>query len=73
VKAVVAEATKSPRNWKLAISVVDTHGELVYFYKMDNTQHGIGGDLAEQGADSARLRRPTQIFNNCDASPCRRL
>ena len=38
VKAVVAEATKSPRNWKLAISVVDTHGELVYFYKMDNTQ-----------------------------------
>ena len=40
VKAVVAEATKSPRNWKLAISVVDTHGELVYFYKMDNTQQG---------------------------------
>ena len=37
VKLVLAEATKSPRNWKLAISVVDTHGELVYFYKMDNT------------------------------------
>jgi len=40
VKAIVAEATKSPRNWKFAISVVDTHGELVYFYKMDSTQQG---------------------------------
>jgi uncharacterized protein GlcG (DUF336 family) len=53
VKAVLAEATKSPRNWKLAISVVDTPGELAYFYKMDSTQHGsvtISQNKAHLGA-----------------------
>ncbi len=38
VAAAVAEAKKSPRNWKLAIAVVDPSGALVYFYKMDRTQ-----------------------------------
>ena len=64
VKAVVAEATKSPRNWKLAISVVDTHGELVYFYKMDNTQVGSVTISQNKARTAARYRRPTQIFNN---------
>lgn len=69
VKAVVAEASKSPRNWKLAISVVDTHGELVYFYKMDNTQHGSVTISQNKARTSARLRRPTQIFNNVMQTP----
>ena len=69
VKAVVAEATKSPRNWKLAISVVDTHGDLVYFYKMDNTQHGSVTISQNKARTSARLRRPTQIFNNVMQTP----
>ena len=38
VAAAVAEAKKSPRNWKLAISVVDPNGDLFYFYRMDQTQ-----------------------------------
>ena len=69
VKAIVAEATKSPRNWKLAISVVDTHGELVYFYKMDNTQHGSVTISQNKARTSARLRRPTQIFNTAMQTP----
>ena len=73
VKAVVAEATKSPRNWKLAISVVDTHGELVYFYKMDNTQVGIGDDLAEQGPYCGALSPPDADLQQRDADFCRRL
>ena len=73
VKAVVAEATKSPRNWKLAISVVDTHGELVYFYKMDNTQHGVGDDLAEQGPHGGALSPPDADLQQRDANSCRRL
>jgi glc operon protein GlcG len=64
VKAVLAEATKSPRNWKLAISVVDTHGELVYFHKMDNTQMGSVTISQNKARTAARFRRPTQIFNN---------
>ena len=69
MKAIVAEATKSPRNWKLAISVADTHGELVYFYKMDNTQHGSVTISQNKARTSARLRRPTQIFNTVMQNP----
>jgi uncharacterized protein GlcG (DUF336 family) len=69
VKAIVAEATKSPRNWKLAISVVDTHGELVYFYKMDNTQYGSVTISQNKARTAARYRRPTQIFNNVMQTP----
>ena len=69
VKAIVAEATKSPRNWKFAISVVDTHGELVYFYKMDNTQQGSVVISQNKARTAARYRRPTQIFNNAMQTP----
>ena len=64
VKLVLAEATKSPRNWKLAISVVDTHGELVYLYKMDNTQMGSVTISQNKARTAARFRRPSQIFSN---------
>ena len=53
-KVVMAEARKGARDWKLAITVVDTHGELVYFYKMDDTQQA-SDDLAEQGAHRSAL------------------
>ena len=69
VKAVVAEATKSPRNWKLAITVVDPHGELVYFYKMDNTQMASVTISQNKARSAARFRRPTQIFSNVMQTP----
>jgi glc operon protein GlcG len=69
VKLVVAEATKSPRNWKLAISVVDPHGELVYFYKMDNTQLASVTISHNKARTAARLRRPTQLFSNVMQTP----
>jgi glc operon protein GlcG len=69
VKAVVAEATKSPRNWKLAITVVDTHGELVYFYKMDNTQMASVTISQNKARTAVRFRRPTQIFSNLMQTP----
>ena len=40
VQGVRAAARSGARDWKLAIAVVDPHGELVYFYKMDDTQFG---------------------------------
>ncbi|MBI4275511.1 MAG: heme-binding protein [Rhizobiales bacterium] len=69
VKAVVAEAKKSPRNWKLAISVVDTSGDLVYFYKMDGTQ--VASVTISQGKarTAARYRRPSQVFFNVMQTP----
>jgi glc operon protein GlcG len=64
VAAAVAEARKSPRNWKLAISVVDTNGDLVYFYKMDQTQIASVGISLGKARTAARYRRPSEIFFN---------
>jgi glc operon protein GlcG len=62
VRAVIAEAQRGARNWKLAIAVVDPSGDLVYFYKMDQTQHASPGIAVGKARTSARLRRPTQVF-----------
>jgi len=62
VAATVAEASRSPRNWKLAIAVVDTNGDLVYFYRMDQTQHASVQIAIDKARTSARFRRPTQAF-----------
>ena len=60
--AAVAEARKN--SWNLAIAVADTHGELVYFEKMDGTQMG-SVDVAQQKARSAaRYKRPTKAFQD---------
>jgi glc operon protein GlcG len=69
VKAVVAEAKKSPRNWKLAIAVVDTSGDLVYFYKMDGTQHGSVTIAQGKARTAARYRRPSEVFFTAMQNP----
>jgi uncharacterized protein GlcG (DUF336 family) len=62
VNAVIAEATRSPRAWKLAIAVVDPNGELVYFHKMDQTRVASIDIAIGKARTSARYRRPTQAF-----------
>jgi uncharacterized protein GlcG (DUF336 family) len=62
VQAVIAEARRAPRNWKLAIAVVDPNGDLVYFYKMDGTQIASTQVAVGKARTSARFRRPTQVF-----------
>jgi uncharacterized protein GlcG (DUF336 family) len=69
VAAVVAEARRGARNWKLAIAVVDPHGELVYFYKMDDTQHGSVGVSQGKARTAARFRRATQVFFDLMQTP----
>jgi uncharacterized protein GlcG (DUF336 family) len=58
--AAIAEAKKPPRTWKLAVAVVDPNGDLVYFYKMDDTQLGSIDIAINKARTSARLRRPTE-------------
>ena len=62
VAAVEAEAVK--HRWKMAISVVDTHGELVHFARMDGTQ--IGSVDVSQGKawTAARFRRESRALYN---------
>jgi glc operon protein GlcG len=69
VDAAVAEARKSPRNWKLAIAVVDPNGDLVYFYKMDQTQVASVAIAQNKARTAARYRRPTEAFFNVMQTP----
>jgi glc operon protein GlcG len=69
VAVAVEEAKKSPRNWKLAISVVDPNGDLVYFYKMDQTQVASIAISQGKARTAARYRRPSQIFFNVMQTP----
>src|SRR5262249_10520251 len=69
VAAAVAEATKSPRNWKLAIAVVDPNGDLVYFYKMDGTQIASIAIAQGKARTAARYRRPSEAFFNLMQTP----
>lgn len=59
-----AEAEAKKHNWKLAISVVDTAGDLVAFNKMDGTQ--VASVLVSQGKarTAVRFRRETRVFFN---------
>jgi glc operon protein GlcG len=69
VAAAIAEASKSPRNWKLAIAVVDPNGELVYFHRMDQTQVGSINIAIGKARTAARFRRASEVFANAMTTP----
>lgn len=58
--AALAEAKKN--NWNLAIAIVDTHGFMVYFEKMDDTQTASVQVAIDKAKSSAIYRRPTRAF-----------
>jgi uncharacterized protein GlcG (DUF336 family) len=59
--AAVAELKK--RNWSgMCISVVDPHGELVYFERDDNCQFASIAISQHKARTAARYRRPTVVF-----------
>jgi uncharacterized protein GlcG (DUF336 family) len=60
--AAVAEARKN--NWFMAIAVTDTAGALVYFERMDNTQHGSINVALGKARSAAQFRRPTKVFQD---------
>ena len=62
----VAEAKKN--NWTMAIAVVDTSGELVYFEKMDGTQTGSVTVSIEKARTAALFKRPTKAFQDTVAA-----
>ena len=60
--AVEAEATK--HRWKLNIAVVDTHGDLVAFARMDGAQLASVSISQGKARTSARYRRESRAFYN---------
>jgi len=58
--AAVAESRKN--NWLMAITIVDTAGELVYFEKMDNTQMASIQISQGKARTAAKFKRETKVF-----------
>jgi glc operon protein GlcG len=58
--AAMAEARKN--NWLLAISVVNTSGDLVFFQKMDNTQLGSIAISQNKARTATIYKRPSKAF-----------
>jgi len=57
-----AEAEAKKHNWNMAIAIVDSHGTLLLFHRMDDVQIGSVDIAIEKARSAARFRRPTQVF-----------
>ncbi|HEY4879051.1 MAG TPA: heme-binding protein [Candidatus Acidoferrales bacterium] len=62
----LAEARKN--NWTMAVAIVDTHGTLVYFEKIDNTQNGSAQLAIDKARSAANFKRPTKAFQTALAA-----
>ena len=51
-------------SWNVAVAIVDTHGMLIYYEMMDDTQTGSSEISVEKAKTSARFRRPTKAFDD---------
>ncbi len=60
--AAVAEAQRN--GWTMAVAIVDTAGDLVYFEKMDDTQTGSVTVSQAKARSAARFKRPTKAFQD---------
>ena len=55
-------AACSAKKWNVAVAIVDNHGSLVYFERMDNTQIGSVNVAQIKASAAATYRRPTRAF-----------
>ena len=60
--SALAEAQRN--GWTMAVAVVDTAGELIYFEKMDDTQHGSVKVAMAKARSAALFKRPTKAFQD---------
>ena len=58
----LAEAEKN--HWDMAVAIVDTGGNLVYYEKMDNTQLGSANVAIDKARSAALYKRPTKAFQD---------
>jgi len=58
--AVVAECQSN--KWNVAVAIVDTHGSLVYFERIEDTQFASMDIAIMKAKAAATYRRPTRAF-----------
>jgi len=58
----VAESKKN--GWRMAIAIVDNHGFLVYYERMDDTQTASVDVAVDKAKAAAMYRRPTKVFED---------
>ena len=63
-----ALAEARAHQWAMAVAIVDTHGELVYFERMDDTQVGSVNISIDKARSAARFKRPTKAFQDALAA-----
>ena len=57
---IIAECQKN--SWNVAAAIVDTHGFLVYFERMEDTQSASMDIAIMKAKAAATYRRPTRVF-----------
>ena len=62
-----AEAEARKNSWPMAISIVDNHGQLVMFAKIDNTQTASVQVAQDKAVSAAIYRRPTKVMQDAVA------
>jgi glc operon protein GlcG len=62
----LAEARKN--NWNMAVAIVDTAGNLVYFEKMDATQLASPNIAVEKARSATAFKRPTKALEDALAA-----
>lgn len=63
--AAVAEAKAN--KWKVAVAVVDTHGSLVFFERIDDTQIASLTIALDKARAAAMYRRPSRVWEDAMA------
>ncbi len=58
----IAESKKN--SWRMAVAIVDNHGFLVYYERMDDTQTGSVQVALDKAKAAAMYRRPTKAFED---------
>jgi glc operon protein GlcG len=66
--AAPALAEAANNKWSVAVAIVDSAGNLVYYEKMDNTQLGSAAIAIDKARSAALFKRPTKAFQDVLAS-----
>jgi glc operon protein GlcG len=62
----LAEARKN--GWTMVVAIVDTHGTLVYFEKIDNTMNASAQVAINKARSAVNYKRPTKVFQTALAA-----